>query len=83
MSRRFRIIEEIYTKGYDMSEGKEYYVQEYKKSWLGYWKWKYWKTWYGECKTIREFKSMDLAEKTIKEYVKIKPGKKIVKELEY
>jgi len=82
MEKRFRIIEEIYYD-HEINEKVIYYIQEWKKNWLGNWKWRYWKVWDYDSQVVREFGTKEQAKEMIEKYVKKKPHKIVVEELTY
>lgn len=79
MERKFRIIEEIYYDT-DYNEHTRYFVQEWKQSRLGYWRWKYWKY---PAYFNRVFGTKESAKEMIKKYINKFPYKIIAEELVY
>jgi hypothetical protein len=80
--KMFRIIEEIYYD-HNHNEHIRYFVQEWKKNWLGKKKWCYWKAWNYDIKEKRVFESQLKAKDMIERYVKENPHKIVVEELVY
>ena len=85
MEQKFRIIEILYYDNKDYNEHKSYRVQEWKKSILGYWRWKYFKEvdgWDGGSYP-RRFASIEDAREILDKYIKQKPHIIVVEELVY
>lgn len=82
MTRKFRIIEQLWYDN-DFEQNKIYYVQEWKKNWLGTWKWRYWMRWCYDMKENHTFESAKEAKDMIERYVKQQPHKIVVEELTF
>lgn len=83
MERKFRIIKEVYYSNDYLLEMEKFFVQEWKKNWLGKWKWRYWTQPSYDMEEPRIFSTQHEAEQLIDIYVKMNPYTEVVKEIIY
>jgi len=85
MERKFRIIETLWYDDDNYNEHRTYRIQEWKKSILGHWRWKYFKAYdhYDGGAYTRSFNSTTSAKQILDKYIKQKPHKIVVEEITY